>query len=128
MAGCNAKLGEDDSVSALIKTADSAVVERKYTKPGSDQYYLRILSYGQLETRQLASALLIAGRDRGSCPEPLNTVKFYCKSEPVAKIETRSGVFIYLDKQYRSASQVLPELVDAALEAAPEMEVKALQR
>ncbi|MEI6807237.1 MAG: hypothetical protein WCN95_00815 [bacterium] len=46
----------------------------------------------------------------------------------MAKIETRSGVFVFLDKQYRSASRILPELVDAALETAPEMEVKALQR
>jgi len=86
------------------------------------------MSYGQLETHQLANTLLGARRDRGSCPGLLNTVKFYCKSEPVAKIETRSGVFVFLDKQYRSASRILPELVDAALETAPEMEVKALQR
>lgn len=123
LTGCSSRLGENTAMSTLLKTADSAIVERKYTKPGSDKVYLKLLTYGPDETGQIVSAMLGAGSGRGSCQEPVNTVKFYCKSQPVAKIETSSDVFVLLDKLYRSKEQVLSKLVDKAVEGASELEV-----
>lgn len=128
LSGCsNAPLGEDAAVVSRLKTADSAVVERRYVKPESGKTYLRILTHGPEETQQLVVAMLSAKRDRHSYGDSAtrNTVKFYCKTEPLVKIDTGGDVFVINDTQYKAQSQVLSKLVDEPLDAASEMEVKS---
>lgn len=120
LAGCNAPLGNHSKVSALLKSADSCVLERRYAKAGKT--YIRRLQYGQARTQQIVDVMLGARRDRVVyCLAKLNVVKFYSNSRYLAGIRHGGPFFTYQGKQYRDESGTLGKLVDEGLRSVPEV-------